>query len=217
VRLFDSTPASDWWICLDLDQHAQVGHGWDSTEEHGVMLAASLADRGLRAGRAVGLVTQGQELVWLPPQGGDGQRLSILRALALVTPGSRPLAEVLGRTRPGSGQCPSLVIITPAVHGNWVEALFPLLQRGVVPTILLLDPVSFGRSGDGAGELAQVVSGTLALLSDLGVARYVITRDLLDRSEARPGRQGQWEWRISPTGRAVPVHRPRDTVWKKLS
>jgi uncharacterized protein (DUF58 family) len=209
VRLFDSTPASDWWICLDLDQRAQMGHGWDSTEEHGVMLAASLADRGLRAGRAVGLVTQGQELVWLPPQGGDGQRLSILRALALVTPGSRPLVEVLERAQPASGQRPSLVIITPAVDGNWVEALFPILQRGVVPTVLLLDPVSFSGTGD--------VNRTLALLSDLGVARYVITRDLLDRAEARPGRQGQWEWRVSPTGRAVPVRRPHDTVWKKLS
>jgi hypothetical protein len=83
--------------------------------------------------------------------------------------------------------------------------------------VLLLDPVSFGGAGDGSAELAEVVSGTLASLSDLGVARYVITRDLLDRSEARPGRQGQWEWCVSPTGRVVPVRQPRDTVWKKLS
>ena len=56
VRLFDSTPASDWWILLDLNQRAQIGQGQNSTIEHGIILAASLADRGLRAGRAVGLV-----------------------------------------------------------------------------------------------------------------------------------------------------------------
>lgn len=209
VRLFDSTPASDWWIFLDLDQEVQVGQGWDSTEEHGVMLAASLADRGLRSGRAVGLVTHGEELVWLPPQGGGSQRMEILRALALAAPGSLPLAGFLERARPASRHSASLIIITPAVEGGWTEALLPLLRRGTVPTVLLLDPASFGGTGD--------ARKMLALLSNLGVARYVITRDLLDRPEARPGQQGRWKWRILPTGRAVPLHRPHDTPWRGLS
>jgi len=209
VRLFDSTPASDWWVFLDLDQRVQVGQGWDSTEEHGVILAASLADRGLRSGRAVGLVTHGEDLVWLPPQRGDGQSLAIMHALTLVTPGSRPLVELLERVQPAFRQQTSLAIITPAVEGDWVEALLLLLRRGASPTVLLLDPVSFGGGGD--------VSGTLALLSDLGVARYVITRDLLDRRQARPGWHGQWEWRVSATGRAIPVRRPHDMEWKRLS
>lgn len=208
VRLFDSTPASDWWIFLDLDQRVQLGQGWDSTEEHGVILAASLADRGLRSGRAVGLVVHGEELVWLPPERGDGQGLAILHALALVAPGSRPLVELLGRLQPAFRQRSSLVIITPDVEGDWVEALLPLLRRGAVSTVLLLDPASFGGTGD--------VSGTLALLSDLGMARHVITRDLLDRPQARPGRHGQWEWRVSATGRAIPVRRPHDMEWKRV-
>jgi uncharacterized protein (DUF58 family) len=207
VRLFDGTPTGDWWIFLDMDRRVQAGQGQASTEEHGVILAASLADRGLRAGRAVGLVAHGQELVWLPPEAGDGQRMMILRALALVDPGARPLAELLVRVRPGFGQLASLIVITPAVDGDWVEALLPLLRRGAVPTVLLLDPVSFGGTGD--------VGKTLALLSDLGVARYVITRDLLDRPEARPGQFGHWEWRIGPTGRVVAL-RPR-AMWKVLS
>jgi len=48
------------------------------------------------------------------------------------------------------------------------------------------------------------------------VAHYVITHDLLDRPEARPGRAGHWEWRVSGTGRAVPIRRPEST-WKVLS
>jgi len=208
VRLFDGTPAGDWWIFLDLDRRVQAGQGQASTEEHGVILAASLADRGLRSGRAVGLVTHSEELVWLPPQSGDGQRWSILRALSLVDPGPRSLAELLARARPRFGERTSLIIITPAVDGDWVESLWPLLRQGTVPTVLLLDPSSFGGAGD--------VSRTLALLSELGVACSPITRDLLDRPEARPGQRGQWEWRTSPHGRAVPVRRPRDMTWKVL-
>lgn len=209
VRLFDGTPAGDWWIFLDMDRQVQVGEGQVSTEEYGVILAASLADQGLRAGRKVGLVTHGEDLVWLPPQAGDGQRWTILHALALLAPGTRPMAELLVRARPRFEERTSLIIITPAVSGNWVEVLWLLLRRGVVPTVLLLEPVSFGGAGD--------VSGTLALLSDLGIARYVITRDLLDHPEARPGQQGQWDWRISPLGRAVSVRHPRDLAWKVLS
>ena len=157
----------------------------------------------------MGLVAHGQELVWLPPQAGDGQRLAILRALALVTPGSCPLTELLERARPASGQRASLIIITPAVEGDWAKALLPLLHRGAVPTVLLLDPASFGGDGD--------VSGALTLLSDWGVAHYVVTRDLLDRPEARPGRRGRWEWRVSGTGRAIATRRPRDADWRRLS
>jgi uncharacterized protein (DUF58 family) len=209
VKLFDGTPAGDWWVFLDLERDVQVGQGRISTEEHGIMLAASLADRGLRMGKAVGLVTHGEELVWMQPESGDGQRWAILRALALVDTGSRPMAELLARARPRIGERTSLVIITPAVDGVWVEALWLLLRRGVVPTVLLLDPASFGGAGD--------VSGALALLSDLGVTRYVITSDLLDRPEAAPGREGQWEWRVSPLGRAVTARGPRDLAWKVLS
>jgi hypothetical protein len=107
------------------------------------------------------------------------------------------------------GQQASLIIITPAASGDWIEALWPLLRRGAVATVLLLDPVSFGGSDD--------ASGALALLANLGVTRYLITPDLLDRPEIRPGQEGNWEWRVTPTGRAIPVRCPRDTPWKALS
>jgi hypothetical protein len=84
-----------------------------------------------------------------------------------------------------------------------------LLQRGIAPTVLLLDPVSYGGVGD--------ASSLLALLTDLGVTRYVITRDLLDQPEARPGQQGHWEWRVFSSGHVALVRQPRDTAWKRLS
>jgi uncharacterized protein (DUF58 family) len=210
VRLFDSTPAGDWWIFLDLDQQVQIAQTEATTEEHGVILAASLANQGLRWGHAVGLVAHAAEkLVWLPPQRDDSQRQEILRALALVNPGPYSLAQLLARTRPAVDQLASLIIITPAVSGAWVEALLPLLRRGAVATVLLLDPVSFGGQGD--------LSGLLALLTNLSITRSVITADMLDRPEARPGQQGTWEWRITPTGRAIAVRRPGNAPWKRLT
>jgi len=208
VRLFDGTPAGDWWIVLDMDRHVQAGAGDDSTEEHGVVLAASLADRGLQLRRAVGLVMHGQDLVWLPPQGGDARRLEILRDLALVSPGPCPLADLLGRMRPAIGRHASLVVITPAVDNAWVETLVPLMRRGAVPTVLLLNPVSFGGAGD-AGH-------TAGLLASLGVTHYVITPDLLNISEARPAWQEPWRWEVLDSGRVVPAHRARDTAWRPL-
>jgi uncharacterized protein (DUF58 family) len=208
VRLFDGTPASNWWILLDMNRRVQVGKDLDATEEHAVILAASLADRGLRSGQAVGLAAHGEQLVWLPPREGEGQRWEILRSLALVSVGSRPLAELLVGMRPALEQYTSLVIITPAVDTAWVEALVPLLRCGAIPTVLLLDPASFGGTGN--------LSVTQALLVDLGVVHYVITRDLLDRPEARPGQQERWGRPVLGPAPA-PVRQPRETGWEVLS
>ena len=177
--------------------------------EHGVILSASLSNQGLQAGREVGLVANGAELTWCPPRGGDHHRQEILRALALLEAGENPLGEFLARMPPHFGRMNSLIIITADVSGGWLDSLLAFVRRGVVPTVLLLDPISFG--GD---EKPDMLS---ALLSEVGIAHSIITRDLFNRPEAEPGRQGHWEWRVSATGRALPVRQPRDTAWKRLS
>lgn len=209
VRLFDGTPAGDWWILLDMDRHVQAGEEDDATDEHGIILAASLADQGIRLKHSVGLAAYGEELVWLPPAQGEGRRWEILRSLAMISRGSRPLAEVMTRIRPSLGQHTSIIIITPSVDTAWVEALVPLMRRGAVPTVLMLDPASFG----GEGNTTLIESS----LTTLGVANYTITQDVLDRPEIRPGQQGQWGWRVLGTGRAVPTYNVSDTPWKVLA
>lgn len=209
VRIFDGTPAGDWRIILDLDQHVQAGEGWDATEEHGIILAASLADRGIRLRRAVGLVVNGRQMVWLPPAEGEGQRFAILRALALAEEGERPLGSLLRRIEGEIRSNSSIIVITSSTDSDWIEALIPYTWKGVAPTILLLDPLTFGGSGD-ARPLHS-------LLTDLGINHYDISRQLLDRPEARPGKEGNWEWRISPRGRAVLVRKPGDMSWRGLS
>jgi hypothetical protein len=74
--------------------------------------------------------------------------------------------------------------------------------------VLLFDRATFGVQ-NGATPLAD-------RLGHLGVAHYVIPRELLDRPEAQPGQRGKWEWRVMPTGRAVAVNRPESLEWKEL-
>jgi uncharacterized protein (DUF58 family) len=212
VRILEGTPAGDWWLALNLDRQVQVGAGWDSTEEHGVILAASLADRGLRLRRAVGLVCNSQPPTWMAPQPSEPQRFAILRALALARPGEMRLAELLTSLRPALRRQSSLVIITPATaEADWVEALIPLLWRGVAPTVLLLDPASYAPSADptAAQRLAS-------LLTELGIQHYTFSRGLLDRPEARPGHAGDWGWQKSPRGRAVARRQLANSEWKAL-
>ena len=209
VRQFDGAPAGDWWILVDLQKEKQIGANEDSTEEHAVILAASLADKGLRARQAVGLVATGSDLVWLPPRPGENQRWEILRALALIEPGSIHLGEVLERIRPNLSRRSSLLLITPNMDAEWLSSLVKLSWRGIIPTIILLNPASFGGP-----QSASVMSSALGAM---GISNHVINRGMLDKPEAKPGHRGQWEWRVSITGRAVPVHLPGDTNWRPLS
>ena len=209
VRVFDTSTSSNWWIILDMDQQVQVGQGESSTEEHAVILAASLVDRGLRMGNSVGLVTHGTDLVWQPPQEGIENRWKILSSLALVHPGSYSLKTLLSNISPSLGQRASLVLITPNISGEWLESLLPLLWRGAVATVLLLEPYSFGGTGD-SHNLGRS-------LDQWNITHYNITSDLLNRPEAHPGQSGRWEWHILPSGQAVPVRRPAHLDWKSLT
>jgi len=209
VRLFDHTPSSDWWIILDMNHLVQLGTGQDSTEENSIILAASLADRGLRLQHAVGMVAYGQHAVWLPPKTGPLRRWEILRALTIIHPGEGSLADVLSRSLSAIQRRASLVIITADADGDWLEALLPFTWSGMQPTVLLLDPPSFG------GETNPRLL-TKALIQ-CGIPHYLISRNLFDRPEAHPGTAGRWEWRISATGRAVPIKRPKDMEWRDLA
>ncbi len=209
VRQFEHMPSSDWWIFLDLAKGSQIGSGPLSTTEHGIILAASLADRGIRQGHSVGLVTCGQELTWMEPQRTSSQLISILRALALIQPGEHPLSELLTDARQSIRRGASLIIVTPNVNGDWAASMLQLVKNGIVPTVLLLDPHSFG-----AKEVST--EGILGLLNDYGIAHTLVERELLDRPEARPGTQGRWGWRVLSRGKVVPVRRPSNMSWRKL-
>ena len=239
VRLFDGTPAGDWRIILDLNAAVQTGDGWDSTEEHAVILAASLMERGLRLRRAVGMGVNGQELCWTASRQDGAHRLEMLRALAVAHPGSQSLAGLLRRLGGDLPARTSLVLITADPDPEWLSELLPLTWRGIQPTVLLLDGETFpsphntdANTGNGsnpaqlstpapqAGEEEETGSKAHSfsqLLIQHGISHQVIPHSMLDRPDARPGQQGRWEWRVMPTGKAVAVHSADQQEWRRLT
>jgi uncharacterized protein (DUF58 family) len=208
TRVMDGSPANDWWILLDADANAQAGHGWESTLELGVILATSLVDRGLRARHSVGFIASANQTIWFKPKQEENHRMQVMRALATLEAGDMPLADLLKRAGPALGHRTSMIIITPSINSDWLTALTPLMWKGISPTVLLVDPSSFGAPVR-VDALAQI-------LAQMGVPRFVLDKTMLLRQEARPGWRGQWEWRIMPTGKAVSARPPGDTAWRKL-
>jgi uncharacterized protein (DUF58 family) len=207
VRQFEGTPAGDWWILLDLHKDSQVGKGWDSTEEHGILLTSSLAAQGLNEDHPVGLAINGNETDWLPPRRNEYQLRSLLKALAVASPSEMHLKDYLQRAGQALSSHCSLLIITACMDVEWTQSLLPLMWRGIMPTVFLLDPVSFGGT---AGTKA--ISETLQFVE---VPCHVIPKGLLDKPQARPGHEGEWEWHISATGKAIPVRAAQED-WRGL-
>ncbi len=206
VRIFDDEPASDWRILLDLDERVQVGEGSMSTEEHGIILAASLVNRGLESGKPVGLVAQGEDLIWHQPDIGDAHLWSILRSLAKVRPGNLSLTHMLERIRTSLGPRTSLIIITANLSLEWLDAIELLRRNGIVPTVLLLEPVSFGGKGD-----VEIIRRQLL---KLGIAHNIIKSDLLDISE--PEQEDELGWLIAHNRRPNQAVDKWGALWKKI-
>jgi uncharacterized protein (DUF58 family) len=207
VRQFEGSPAGDWWIVLDLHKDSQVGTGWDSTEEHAIILASSLAAQGLNEDHPVGLSINGEQAEWLVPRRNEYQLRSLLKALAVASPSELPLKDYLARAGQSLSSHCSLLMITANTDPEWTQSLLPLIWRGIAPTVFLFDPISFGGS-----------VGTKAiddLFQSMNIPCHVIPIEVLDKPQARPGHEGEWEWRISATGKAVAV-RTAQEEWREL-
>lgn len=204
VHMFENEPTSDWWVLLDMEEQVQVGEGHCSTEEHGVILAASLVNRGLQFGKHVGMITHGEKLIWHPPDLGDAHLWSVLQSLAATRPGGPSLDQILEKIRSSLGRNSSLIIITPNLSPKWIEALGLLKRLGIIPTVFLMDSVSFGGSGN--------VDPVRNRLRKLEVTHHLITSDLLDRPQKRAKKE--WDWLTSTQPMGV-VWDEWDLRWQK--
>jgi len=207
VRQADSTHAGDWWILLDLHKDSQVGAGWDSTEEHGVILATSLISQGLDEDHSIGLAINGNEPAWHVPRRNEFQQRALMRSLAVASPSDMDLKDYLHRTGKAFGGRSSLLIISADPNPEWTQSLLSLTRRGILPTVFLMDANTFGQAAN--------INLVPDILRSQGIPCHVIPKEMLDRPQARPGHDGEWDWRITGTGKAVAVHKPV-TDWRGL-
>ncbi len=201
VRQFERDAAGDIWLLIDCLAAVQLGEGAGGTEEHAVLLAASLSARALGETRGIGLAAFGREPQVVTPGLGEGQQWRLLRALALLradgeTDLERAL-QVLGDTaRRGA----AAIIITPAADAAWLPQLGHLARRGIECHVLLLDRPSFGGEGP-----SEPLRRTITLL---GFPCGVIRQGDIGRPIAQEERHGFWEFKVTGTGKAVAVRRP---------
>lgn len=198
VRVFENIHASDaWWLLLDLDQAVQVGEGDDATDEYSIILAASLADKGLKTGKSVGLIASGKELVLHPSRHGFNQRGEILRSLALIQRGSLGITDLLDHSQRYIQRHSNIIVITSSSQFDWLKKLDFFREREISPTVLL---VASDKPGH-AHKLKRIGE----LLMRRGIVNHVLTPDLFAIPDAKPGRQGEIEWKFTPMGRAIMV------------
>lgn len=201
VRQFDRDASGDIWLLLDCSATAQLGEGIDGTEEHAVLLAASLAARALTDMRGVGLAAYGRQPQIVPPGLGEGQQWRLLRALALLhADGDNELARAMRELADTARRGAAVLIITSTGNPDWLPELPALTRRGLESHVLLLERSSFG-GGDSSEGLRHAVSL-------LGYRCQLIRRGELGKPIRETEHQGFWEFRVTGTGKAVAVRRP---------
>ena len=164
---FDLGLSSDVWVLVDLHRDVQAGELENSTDEYAVSIAASLAQKYLRAQLPVGFVSYGDTRYLLPADTGAGQFERIMEYLARsMAEGATPLDQVLAQEEQLWGTHSSLLIITPSHRIDWTTAVRELVRRRVRVGTILVDGSSFG----GMFETLNVVPH----LYDSGVTPFVV-------------------------------------------
>jgi uncharacterized protein (DUF58 family) len=153
VRQLESATSRDWWIFVDLNSTEQVGVGEHTTLELSIVLAASLALRGLKEYRQVGLVLAGPQLVWLEPSADPAQGWRILRALAMAQAGNYSLSDLLIQSQQNLSAM--VILITPSGNPTWV-ATADRHRKGGSTLAMLVDPTDFGSSVDQANVISAL-------------------------------------------------------------
>ncbi len=197
VKEFELDPSADIWLFLDMDKGVHVGTPsqpqadttllplWVSrtkveieptTEEYGVVVAASIAKHFISKGKSVGLITYGQRREVMMADRGERQLNKILEALAVVrAQGEIPLAEVLASEGQTFGRNVTVVVITPCVWSDWLSIMRDMARRSLQPVAVVIEAKSFGGPVSSDNVKAGLISSNVPLYTikkgdDLAVA-----------------------------------------------
>lgn len=201
VRQFDLDATGDIWLLPDLNRSAQLGTEMEGTEEHLIILAASLAGQALQVNRKVGLATYSSQPQLIPPATGQGQQWRLLHALALAQADSNTgLAAALHDLTRVIQRGAALLVLTPTGQADWLPALLPIAQKGVQTQLILLDRPSFGGR--------ERSEGLQDAIRALGFPCNCLYRGELGDAAATTERHGFWEFKVTAMGKVITVHNP---------
>jgi uncharacterized protein (DUF58 family) len=145
VKQFDRGSQSHIWVVFDQQKGTTAGEGAESTDEYGATITASVVDRYSRSFLPVGYAAHGSTALVSTPDRSMAQREQIMRHIAASRPeGNTPLLNLLAELEREFSQSSSLVVVTSAGRGDWIEGLLGLYRRGVRVSVVMLDRASFG-------------------------------------------------------------------------
>ncbi|MBL8050016.1 MAG: DUF58 domain-containing protein [Anaerolineales bacterium] len=166
VKEFEQDPQAEVWVYLDSQKnvHYQKPHLFDesplqtvlfvrrpklklspSTLEYSVSIAASLAHYFIRQRRAVGYASAGQTYTVLPADRSERQEAKILETLAFVEAnGELSIAGLVSMQAMQLPKRSTVILITPTVRTDLLQAVDDLLLRSLYPVVVLLDAQTFG-------------------------------------------------------------------------
>ena len=200
VKEFDVGLAAQFWVLLDLDSPShyymedqappergdaggrdnQLPFRPDNTEELGVTLAASMAQRLMELSLPVGMAVNGESGRLLRPDNGPDHLSRIMETLAAAKAApSAPLQEFLYSIRPHLNHFHSVIVVTANTDPSWLPTLLDLKRGNVTVSVAMIDAGSFGSDQ----STDQLVASAAAQL----IPVYLAKRDYrLDDALSRP-------------------------------
>jgi uncharacterized protein (DUF58 family) len=152
---FERAYQQDVIIGLDLTAGTDHGQGRETTLEYAVKIAATLADRTMRAGGGVTLVTQWGRTVVRPRESDpEAARFRLFDTLARVRcDAETPLASALAAARTGDGS--HYEILTAQGDPQLLAFLTERVRHADTVRVYFMEPASFG----GPHVLSPAIAG----------------------------------------------------------
>ena len=194
VKEFELDPMVDIWLFNDFSADSlcedasirrvdQIGNIIPnstsippSTEEYGVIIAASLAKHFIDDERVVGYAAYTPLRQLFQPERGDRQLTRILQALAVArSTSNHSLREMLSLETHQFTRGTTLMIITSSLDQDWINAVQILQRRGIRPICVFIDPQTFGAELDSSGirgmlQLAKIPTIEISKDDDFAAA-----------------------------------------------
>jgi uncharacterized protein (DUF58 family) len=215
VKEFEKDPLAEVWIFVDAEaeKHCKaeeqqdfvtreywwVKYSWmkkgpyyllpRDTEEYAISIAASLAKYYIQQSREVGLVTSGQSLSMLPAEKGERQLGKILETLAVVrAEGTTPFWHLVSNQIIHMARGTTMILITPSNDEKLFTVVMELVQRGLIPVVILIDQSSFGGEAEASvleekltrqGVMTFTIKADDQLKSALESPKYILDKHMI--------------------------------------
>lgn len=180
VKEFERDPLAEVWIFIDARASVhfrkveeEPDHADDllwvkekrdftlppDTEEYAVCIAATISKYYIRQKREVGLVSAGQSYTVLPAERGERQLGKILETLAVLrAEGDMPFSGLIGSQLGHFARGSTVILISPSSDEKILTVVMELVQRGLVPVVILIDQMSFGGEEDAESLQSKLIN-----------------------------------------------------------